>query len=186
MINVKCSNEKVLGNMSGQNYVWVIIVLFKIWHIIADTQFGLAGNIFLIPMLSLNWKPIEKKLNVPLYLNKRPLLLQGPNWWGVPGCDSLARLSNIQSASVCHSVRPKWKSSYSHNFSRILTKFLHHVYITEKFYNMLFHKKVPKIVAMATVFLFHLSGISVYVCSLHESMKVPSSKLLQYLHKGPT
>ena len=40
--------------------------------------------------------------------------------------------------------------------------------------NMQFHKKLPKIVAVATVFLFYLSGISAYVCSLHESMKVPS------------
>ena len=62
--------------------------------------------------------------------------------------------------SVCHSVHPsvspKRKSSHSHNFSPILPKFIQHVYTNEKFYNMQFHKKVAKIVAVATVFLFKL------------------------------
>ena len=33
------------------------------------------------------------------------------------------------------SVRPKRKSSHSHNFSPIITKFLQHVYINEKIFN---------------------------------------------------
>ena len=63
---------------------------------------------------------------------------------------------DIETVSVHPSVRPKRKSSHSHNFSPILTKFLHHVHITKTFYNMQFHKKVPKIVAVATVFLLKL------------------------------
>ena len=44
-------------------------------------------------------------------------------------------------------VRPKRKSSHSHNFPTIITKFLQHVYITEKYYtgNMQFHKKWQKV-----------------------------------------
>ena len=62
------------------------------------------------------------------------------------------------------------KYSQSHNFSPILTKFVHHVYITENFYNIYFHKKVRKFVAVASVFLFKLA----YVSSLHKNMRVTS------------
>ena len=57
------------------------------------------------------------------------------------------------------SVSLSSKASHSHNVSPILTKFLLHVHITEKFYNfkiLRFHKKVEKYVAVATVFHFKL------------------------------
>ena len=60
---------------------------------------------------------------------------------------------DIETVSVRHSIclSDKRKSSHSHNFSPILTKFLQHVYINEKFICS-FIKKVAKIVAMATIF----------------------------------
>ena len=79
--------------------------------------------------------------------------------------------------SVRLSVRPSQMKVLSQpQFFTNPPKFIQHVYTNEKFYNMQFHKKVAKIVAMATVFLFKLSCISAYVWSLHESMKVTSSQ----------
>ena len=51
-------------------------------------------------------------------------------------------------------VRPKTKSSQSHNFSPIFTKFQKHVYITEKFYTVQFHKKSGKNCCHANRFSF--------------------------------
>ena len=68
---------------------------------------------------------------------------------------------DIETVSVRPCVNPSVRLSEKKvlsqpQFSPILTKFVQYVYISENVYNMNFHKKVAKIVAVAAVFLFKL------------------------------
>ena len=65
--------------------------------------------------------------------------------------------------SVFPSVRPKRKSSHSHNVSPILTKFLQHLYITENFYTMYFHKKWQKLLPQPFFFLSFNTYLPMFV-----------------------
>ena len=85
---------------------------------------------------------------------------------------------NSPRPSVIPSVHLSVQSSHSRNFLPIITKFLQHVYITEKLYKMQFHKKVAKFFnfnAYLPMFLPHM-----------KAWRYLLIKLLQYLYKGPT
>ena len=65
---------------------------------------------------------------------------------------------DIETVSVRPSFRSKRKSSYSDNFSPILTKFLQHVYVAEKFYNMQFLKKFYKLLPWQPFFFLSFNA----------------------------
>ena len=121
----------------------IITCSFVTWSLIDYTCFVFSQSYISIEIMHYYWK-IGQTLNELKYL----LISLFCNIY-------LKQSASIHPSvipSVRPSVRPKRKSSHSHNFSPILTKFLHHVSITENFYSMQFHKKVAKIVAVATVF----------------------------------